>query len=348
MKKSSCKSLLPVLLAVFILINPSRLFSQNTADTLIVKGKEWVLTGKVLTYDDRIVSFKPSGYSKVRDVKRSMLEEIRFADGKVVSFIKKVEEIVDKPEVAAVPDTNKIEIKPVNEKKEVFVTNIFDDFILYLSSGELVQLYGLKHIEMMDSKRPPEYIKYQTDLYVLQNIGGRIVRVEEVNRKEPINEVNIYIDNDVNFNKKIIADGYAKPEPESEFYISDIIDSFESARENKLGIWGAEGIDLNLLARQAAAQNVQTEEEEDSETTGNPMMNLLQNVMGKFKIPGLNISADDFRVKGNMPNTYTESLKYLGLDKVKDLPQSTMKDIMKAEGIKGPDQKKGMGKGKKK
>lgn len=346
MKKCVCKLLWAVFFITIVSINPSRIFSQKLSDTLIVKGKEWVLTGKVLTYDNRIVSFKPRGYSKVRDVKRSMIEEIRFSDGMVISFIKKEKEIIDEP-VETAADSNIILPQLAVEKKEVFITNLFDDFILYLSSGELVKLYGIKHIEMMDSKRPPEYIKYQTDLYILQNIGGRLVSIEEVNRKEPVNEVFIYAENGENFNKKMIADGYAKPVPNTEFYVSETVGMYESAKENKLGIWGTEGIDLRVIARKAAEENVQTEEEETG-TSGNPMMNLLQNVMGKFKIPGLDIKPEDLRVQGNMPNTYTESLKILGLDTVKSFPKASMKDIMKSEGLKYLDQKKEMGKGRKK
>ena len=152
---------------ILALLIPALTFTQTEIDTIVVKSNNWEIYGTVLAYDDNTLSFKPLGISKVKEIKNVLVREIRFYNGEVRNFDKKPEVILPAV-VEKQADTSKTEEEiPITGSPDIIITDILDDFLLFLSSGELVRLYGLKEISLMDSRKPPKYISYQTYLYLI-------------------------------------------------------------------------------------------------------------------------------------------------------------------------------------
>jgi len=326
------------LLLIFLFTAFVNVLGQTGIDTLIVKDRDWKIIGEILVYDDNTVTFRPIGFSKIRTINITSLKEIRFHDGSVQCFVKnEFKENLKQNDSFKQSKRDSVNAKPDSSKKEnLFVTDIFDDFMLLLSNGEPVKLHGLKQIDLMDSKKPPEYIRNQTYLYIVENLGGRLIELEYIDEEAPIKEVIIYSDGE-NFNEKAIRDGYARPQKGSIFYEDDYLIAAEKARKNARGIWGKEGIDLIELTREVV-DNIQTDSEQSESSSlnaNNPFMDLFQNIAGKLFTTSKKMEGAPGE---GVVNQYTQSLKILGLDSVKNLPQSTLKDIMKKHNLEYPEE----------
>ena len=322
---------------ILALLIPVLSFTQTEIDTIVVKSTNWEIYGTVLAYDNNTFSFKPLGISKVKEIKNVLVREIRFYNGEVRNFDKKPEVILPAV-VEKQADTSKTEEEiPITGSPDIIITDILDDFLLFLSSGELVRLYGLKEISLMDSRKPPKYISYQTYLYLIDKLGwGRKVRLEEADEIDGLKNIILYTPEGENFNEKIIEDGFAMPDETSRMSTEENIERLNSAIAGDKGIWGQEGLDIRLLAKRAAEARKPQEEEETGSEGGGMMLNMINKLTKAFNLPKLD--ASNMRVQEGMKTSYTESLKMLGIDENSERPQSSLGDIMKKNNLKPPEE----------
>ncbi|MFC1726456.1 hypothetical protein ACFL4T_12590 [candidate division KSB1 bacterium] len=321
---------------LLILLLSAAVFPQTEIDTVVIKSTNWEIYGTVMAYDDNTLSFKPLGISKVKEIKNILIREVRFFNGVVRNFLEKTKEKLP-VEVVSKPDTTKAEVVEERGSQDIIITDILDDFLLYLNTGELVRLYGLTEISLMDSRKPPRYISYQTYLYLIDKLGwGRKIRIEDAGEINGLKNIMLYTAEGDNFNEKIIEEGYAVPDEKSGLNTDENIEKMKSAIAGDKGIWGQEGLDINTLARKAAETAKPQEEEEAGGDGGGMMLNMINKLTDMFNLPKLDASA--LRVQDGMNTSYSESLKMLGIDST-SRTQSTMKDLMKKSGLNAPDEK---------